>query len=221
MPGRGRDGMIGKDTCWEENYSARGPLWAGSVHMLPALPLHARVLELGCGNGKTLSAMYRHEWQVTGIDISPRAVHLAALATGDAQECHLAVADIRRLPLRPGSFDAVFAVHVLGHLDAAERAAAVRELHRIILPGGQVFFRDFSVRDFRFGKGRETEPGTFLRGTGIRTHYFSEPEVLQLFTGFTAASIGICSWQMRVKGVRYERSEISAQFGTGPDPGKM
>ena len=36
-----------------------GPLWGGAVHSLPALPDHARVLELGCGNGKTLSAMNR------------------------------------------------------------------------------------------------------------------------------------------------------------------
>ena len=57
---------------WEENYVSRGPLWGGAVHSLPVLPDHARILELGCGNGKTLSAMNRSGWDVTGIDhLSP------------------------------------------------------------------------------------------------------------------------------------------------------
>jgi SAM-dependent methyltransferase len=116
------------------------------------------------------------------------------------------------MPFCDGAFGAVFAFHVLGHLSAIDRARALQELCRVTGHLGQVHFRDFSVGDFRFGRGRETEPGTFLRGNGIRTHYFTQAEVTELFTGFRAESTGTCTWSMRVKGKEYTRSEITAVY---------
>lgn len=204
--------VMGSEECWEENYVSRGPLWGGAVHSMPALPDHARVLELGCGNGKTLSAMNRCGWDVTGIDLSPRALRLALQASPEEHKITLAGADIRQLPFCAGSFDGVVAFHVLGHLSAGDRGTSLQELSRVTRAGGRVFFRDFSTRDFRYGRGKETEPGTFLRGNGIQTHYFTEKEVVDLFTGFVAESTGACTWQMRVKGTEYVRSEITATF---------
>jgi len=208
--------MPGKEGSWEGEYSSRGPLWGGAVHSLPVLPLHARVLELGCGNGKTLSAMNQREWDVTAIDLSPRGLQLAGRACGGPEGAHRAAADVRHLPFHDGSFDAIFAFHILGHLSRAGRAEALPEILRVARPGGRVFFRDFSTRDFRYGQGLEIEPGTFLRGTGIRTHYFTLQEVTGLFTGFHAETADICTWTMRVKGTAYERSEITAVFGKKP-----
>jgi ubiquinone/menaquinone biosynthesis C-methylase UbiE len=208
--------MPGSEGHWEENYSSRGPLWGGAVHSLPVLPPDARVLELGCGNGKTLSVMNQRGWNVTGIDISPRAIQLARRVCPAVQEINLAVADVRQMPFGVGAFDAVFAFHILGHLSAADRAAALKEICRVTRAGGRVFFRDFSTRDFRYGQGRETEPGTFLRGNGIRTHYFTMTEVTCLFTGFLTESADTSTWTMRVKGTKYERSEITAIFGKKP-----
>ncbi|MGB7788507.1 class I SAM-dependent methyltransferase [Methanoregula sp.] len=204
--------MTSGEECWEENYASRGPLWGGAVHLLPDLPNRARVLELGCGNGKTLSAMRSRGWNVTGIDISPRALQLARHASPGEPEITLAVADIRQLPFCAGSFDAVCAFHVLGHISTLDRASALQEISRVTRAGGQVFFRDFSTRDFRYGQGKETGPGTFLRGNGIQTHYFTGREVVDLFTGFVAESTGTCSWLMRVKGMEYVRSEITGIF---------
>jgi ubiquinone/menaquinone biosynthesis C-methylase UbiE len=160
--------------------------------------------------------MNQREWDVTAIDLSPRGLHLASRACGGPQGANLAAADVRHLPFHDGSFDAIFAFHVLGHLSGAGRAEALPEIFRVARAGGRVFFRDFSTRDFRYGQGTETEPGTFLRGTGIRTHYFTLQEVTSLFTGFHAETADICTWAMRVKGTEYERSEITALFCKKP-----
>ena len=202
--------MPGCEDHWEENYSVRGPLWGGAVHSLPDLPCQAWVLELGCGNGKTLSAMIRRGWNVTALDLSPRAIELSRQIITCGQVANLAVADACQMPFCAGSFDAVFAFHLLGHLSEMDRILARQELSRVIRAGGHIFFRDFSMLDFRYGRGKEIEPGTFLRGTGIRTHYFSGKEVLDLFTGFVAESLETTTWRMRVKGTEYMRSEISA-----------
>ena len=57
---------------WDEDYARRGILWSGAIRDLPDLPLRSRVLDLGCGNGKTLFAMLQRGWDVTAIDFAPK-----------------------------------------------------------------------------------------------------------------------------------------------------
>ncbi len=56
---------------WEDEYSRRGLLWGGATQDLPPVPAGSRVLEIGCGNGKTLSSMVQREWDVTSYRFLP------------------------------------------------------------------------------------------------------------------------------------------------------
>jgi SAM-dependent methyltransferase len=197
---------------WEEDYTRRGMLWGGLTHNLPDLPSRSGVLELGCGNGKTLFAMLQRGWDVTAIDFASPAITLSRRVTGDASRGHFMVADARCPPFKNESFDAVFAIHVIGHMYKPERAQIASSLLHILKPGGILFFSDFSTDDFRFGKGHETEPATFRRGNGIITHYFTRDEVIDLFSKLTPVSIRIYQWPMRVLGSTLARSEIRATF---------
>jgi SAM-dependent methyltransferase len=122
------------------------------------------------------------------------------------------LADASCLPLQDGSFDAVFAFHVTGHLLAKGRSALASEAARVLAPGGRLFFRDFSKQDMRAGQGEEVEPGSFLRGGGILTHYFRESEVGELFCDLLPSSIGTHCWKLRVKGETHVRAEVEAVF---------
>jgi SAM-dependent methyltransferase len=197
---------------WEEDYTRRGMLWGGLTHNLPDLPSRSGVLELGCGNGKTLFAMLQRGWDVTAIDFASPAITLSRRVTGDASRGHFMVADARCPPFKNESFDAVFAIHVIGHMYKPERAQIASSLLHILKPGGILFFSDFSTDDFRFGKGHETEPATFRRGNDIITHYFTRDEVIDLFSKLTPVSIRIYQWPMRVLGSTLVRSEIQATF---------
>ncbi|MFA4861186.1 class I SAM-dependent methyltransferase [Methanoregula sp.] len=198
--------------AWEKDYSARGPVWSGAVPGLPFLPVSSRVLELGCGNGKTLAGMLNKGWEVTATDFSRNAVSLCRQVLPCGSSCELTLSDARRLPFRTGSFDCVFAYHVLGHLAADDRVFVADGIERILCPGGSLFFCEFSKEDFRFGKGTETGPGTFVRGNGISTHYFTEEEVRNLFLQFDTESLDKKTWTMRIRGRDYTRSEIYAVF---------
>jgi 2-polyprenyl-3-methyl-5-hydroxy-6-metoxy-1,4-benzoquinol methylase len=121
-------------------------------------------------------------------------------------------ADARCPPFKNDSFDAVFAMHVIGHMYEPDRKQIAYRLQRILKPGGILFFSDFSTDDFRSGKGDETEPATFRRGPGIITHYFTQEEVIDLFSKLTLVSISIHQWPMRVSGSTLVRSEIQATF---------
>ena len=204
--------MVPGTGAWEEDYTLRGILWSGVTHDLPELPLGSRVLELGCGNGKTLSVMIQRGWSVTAIDLSSKAVSLSRNVLKGSSAAEVMVADARSTPVKSTTFDAVFAIHVTGHMDEPDREEIAREITRTLKPGGVLFFCDFSTEDFRFGKGQKTETSTFKRGTNIITHYFTRQEVIDLFPKLTPESIVLHQWPMRVRGKNLVRSEVKGLF---------
>lgn len=192
---------------WEKDYKNRGRLWGGSTRRLPDLPEGSLVLELGCGNGKTLTPMLSRSWITVAIDISFQALRLCGPSKAERL-----IADIRHIPFKDEIFDAIFAYHVMGHLVQDGRMMAASEAFRALKVGGKIFFADFGRDDFRYGRGAEIEPGTFRRGPGIITHYFSTDEIKDLFSSLKVLSLEICSWKMRIQGQDLPRSEIEAAF---------
>jgi len=96
-------------------------------------------------------------------------------------ECELSM-----LPFHSEKFDAISCVHALSHMVAGERKTAALELVRVLRNGGYLFSEVFGLGDLRAGIGREVEPGSFLRGNGIMTHYFGEGELGRLFESLDA-----------------------------------
>jgi ubiquinone/menaquinone biosynthesis C-methylase UbiE len=197
---------------WEAEYSRRGLLWGGATQNLPPVPAGSRVLEIGCGNGKTLASMIQRGWDVTAIDFSRRAIAMSRERCAGASSFEFMVADTMHLPFKKTSFNAVFAIHIFGHLPEPERKLLPHDLEKILKPGGILFFSDFSTGDFRLGSGFEMETATFRRGTGIITHYFSRQEVLDLFSNLTPVWIRIHEWPLRILGKNLVHSEIQAVF---------
>ena len=192
--------------AWDRDYARRGRVWGGSVKDLPALPDGSLVLEMGCGDGKTLSIMPA-SWRIAAVDISFQALLLARQARPDAG---LLLADVSRLPFQSENFDAALAFHVAGHLFLDQRLALAKEAARVLRPGGRLFFRDFSREDMRMGQGEEVEEATFRRGSGIITHYFREDEVAAMFSGLEMDLIRTQRWSMRIRGEKLLRSEVEA-----------
>jgi SAM-dependent methyltransferase len=204
--------MMDLQTAWEQDYRTRGRLWGGAPVLLPGILAGTRVLDIGCGHGKTLESLVNYSHDITAIDFSKEAVamshrFLVPYDSGDAL-----VADGRRLPFIDDAFGGVIARHVISHLHKEGRMAIASEAARILQPCGRLFFFGFSTDDMRNGTGREVEENTFSRGTGIITHYFTEPEVEALFCGLRKEFINTESWKMRVRGRDLLRAEIVAVF---------
>jgi len=197
--------------AWDKDYRSRGRLWGSATKGLPDLPEGSAVLELGCGDGKTLSAMAGRGWKITALDISEEALRLSRIVAPEAFLL-LLLADVRCLPFQNESFDAIFAFHVTGHLLLADRKRTASEAMRVLRKGGKLFLREFSAEDMRLGKGREVELRTFRRGGGVITHYFTEDEIAELFSGLRLLSVQSHRWKMRIEGKDMMRSEIEAIF---------
>jgi|SRR5215813_370561 len=94
-----------------------------------------RLLEVGCGMGTDLLQFARAGANVTGVDLTPRSVetsrhHLKLYG----QKGDFALTDAETLPFADASFDVVYSNGVLHH--TPETAEAVREIHRVLRPGG-------------------------------------------------------------------------------------
>jgi len=127
--------------AWEEEYREKGRLWKGAPAHMPDLPAGSRVLELGCGNGKTLSAIQRQPWRATALDVSVEAVRLCRKQV--ASSARLLTADACNLPFRDAVFDAVFAFYITGHLPGQDRRRMALEAARVLRSGGTLFFLDW------------------------------------------------------------------------------
>jgi SAM-dependent methyltransferase len=87
-----------------------------------------RVLEVGCGNGRYLGALRDRGARAVGCDLSPGILRTAGHPA-------LLNADVTALPVRDGAVDVVLACHLLDLVP--DRAAAIRELRRVLAPGGR------------------------------------------------------------------------------------
>lgn len=103
---------------------------------LRELPGHAEVLEIGSGGGRDAAYLLAAGHEITGIDGSAgmiaRAVAVHPELAGRLREHRLPAP----LPFADASFDAVMSWAVLMHLRPAEHLAVVREIARVLRPGG-------------------------------------------------------------------------------------
>ncbi|MBI2897944.1 MAG: class I SAM-dependent methyltransferase [Deltaproteobacteria bacterium] len=101
----------------------------------------ARVLDVGCGDGTHAIDAAARGGRVVGIDADPSMLQAArrrARERGVAVE--LRDGRVERLPSADASFDVVFAVTVLCFV--ADAAGAVREIARVLAPGGRLIVGD-------------------------------------------------------------------------------
>ncbi|MGI6009846.1 MAG: class I SAM-dependent methyltransferase [Methanomethylophilus sp.] len=160
--------------AWERLYASNGRQWRGSADIsFVQITPGERVLELGCGNGKTARALADAGAEVTGVDFSPSAIAECKKLLGD--RAGFVEADIRELPFGDSSFDKVVAFHVLEHLPDEDVPDAIKEIHRVLIPHGLLCLRLFAEGDLRSGGKKED-----VRN-GIRYRYWSPEDVVSYF----------------------------------------
>jgi SAM-dependent methyltransferase len=137
-------------------------LWLGNL--LPELRRHGlrghRLLDVGCGTGKSFLPMLERGWDVTACDISPSMLELARAKAGDA--ARLSVADMRELPIF-GEFDLVWALDdaVNYLLSVEEMGDALSAMRANLAPGGLLMFDLNTLQAYRsfFAEVQRVERG--------------------------------------------------------------
>jgi SAM-dependent methyltransferase len=99
--------------------------------------LNGRVLDFGCGPGFLLEFLSKHSHFYRGVDFSAVSVE-AALHRLYGRRGFAGVSLVETLPteLEAEQFDLVFLVETLEHLLPEQRDATLREIRRLLRPGG-------------------------------------------------------------------------------------
>jgi len=157
------------------------------------------VLEVGAGAGNTafpvLAMNSNPGLKLHACDYSAKAIDVIR-----AQEAYTSQTEPRTLQadvwdaagdvlppgLEPGSVDLIVMIFIFSALSPNQWAQAVRNVHTLLKPGGELLFRDYGRGDLaqvRFKKGRYLDENFYVRGDGTRVYFFEEPELREIWSG--------------------------------------
>lgn len=112
------------------------PGWRSSfdskVFYLPAVP-GGRLLEIGSGGGQQLTIMHGLGWDAQGVDRDPDAKKNA-----ESKGMKVSLGELADQHFPDDYFDAIISNHVIEHVYEPE--SLMREIHRILKPGGRLVF---------------------------------------------------------------------------------
>ncbi len=109
-----------------------GELWA--LHEEAPAGL---VLDAGCGPGRDARYLAAHGRDVVALDVSARLlVKVGEAALRDSGRVHAVRADLTALPFADSSFSGVWMCGSLLHVPASCHLSVLRDLHRVLIPGG-------------------------------------------------------------------------------------
>jgi ubiquinone/menaquinone biosynthesis C-methylase UbiE len=134
------------------------------------VPPDARILEVGAGRGGLTALLQErfHPARLVGTDFDPAQVEaarefLASRWGSIPANVELQAVDALRIPFADGSFDLVFAMMMLHHVEERHdeyrrRPEALREIQRVLRPGGTLVYSEIfrradlraTLRELRF-----------------------------------------------------------------------
>lgn len=145
------------------------------VHLrkfMAVLPTEARVLDLGCGTGRTTAFMVRAGLDAEGWDASPEMAAMGA----EQHDLSIKVATFADLDAKD-AYDGIFANFSLLHAPKAEMPDYLARIARALKPGGHLHI------GLKMGKGETRDRlGRFYA-------YYSDPEITGLLNDVGLPSI--------------------------------
>ncbi len=144
-----------------------------------------RVLDAGCGGGRNLVYLLREGFDVHAVDEDPHAVmavrEMAAVLAPSLSPDQIRVDAVEQLHLPDATFDVVISNAVLHFArDDAHFEAMVREMWRVLKPGGLLFARLVSSIGMADEALEHVSGRHFVLPDGTTRHVVDEPQLMAL-----------------------------------------
>ena len=175
---------------WDANAGAFAFSHALEPTWLAEIPKDARIVDYGCGYGRTLTELARGGWRNTlGVDFSGEMI-----ARGRAEHPDLVLRHIEatRSAEPDGAFEAAILFAVLTSIpDDAEQLAVMAELRRLLRLGGLLYLSDYGLQAgpryaerYRLGLERHGMLGVWDREDGGVFRHHTPERLAELMAGF-------------------------------------
>ncbi|XP_077284866.1 tRNA N(3)-cytidine methyltransferase METTL6 [Arctopsyche grandis] len=151
------------------------------------------LLEAGCGVGNLIFPLIKdgyNQYFFYACDFSPRAVDFVKAnplydeAAMKAFQADLTTDDVFA-HIQVGTVDVVTMIFVLSAIHPDKFSICLRNLYRLLKPGGLLLFRDYGLYDMaqlRFKPGHLISENFYVRQDGTRSYFFEVEELSKLFT---------------------------------------
>jgi ubiquinone/menaquinone biosynthesis C-methylase UbiE len=142
-------------------------------------PVHGEVLDLGAGTGANLPFFDRDAHIVAMEPDAAMAKRLRAKARG-LSHVEIVNAEAERMPFADGAFDAVAATLVLCTVRDLERS--LDEIHRVLKPGGALYFLEHVADDAHALSQRLLDPAWRALAGGCHLTRRTDDAIARKFT---------------------------------------
>jgi 2-polyprenyl-3-methyl-5-hydroxy-6-metoxy-1,4-benzoquinol methylase len=126
-----------------------------------------KTLDLCCGAGTNTVYLAENGFEVTGIDVSQRAIEYAkAKAANGNVKVNFIIESFVDLSFGDEVFDFVFDMGCFHHVEVVDRPKFIRGVHRVLKKGGDYLLTCFSYKN------------------GSAWNHFTENQLVNLFSGY-------------------------------------
>ncbi len=101
--------------------------------LIGRLPLHAKVLDGGCGAGVPITQILSERFNVTGVDFSETQIELAKRNVPQAE---FLCQDMTQLDFPDHMFDAICSYYAIIHIPREEHESLIENFYRMLKPNG-------------------------------------------------------------------------------------
>ena len=107
-----------------------------------------RVMDLGCGAGWATRLLARESGSVVGLDVADEMIRMARETSREFGNVRYVVGSASRIPEADDSFDRVLSVESFYYY--ADQGLALKEIFRVLAPGGRLFILINLYRDNQY-----------------------------------------------------------------------
>lgn len=150
----------------------------------------SQVLEAGCGTGLILRRLAPHVKLAVGLDLSA-----GMLRSAHKRDLSVVQASVTHVPFPDDTFDVVCSFKVLAHVEPI--VLALRELSRVLRPGGRLIVEFYNTRSLRYLIKRLKPPTAISQRTNDEAVYTRYDDLARI-RGYLPKDLRIES----VRGVR-------------------
>ena len=138
------------ETFADEFHTTRLKPWHEVIELASAIRDGARILDLGCGNGRLLKGLPKVNFTYTGIDANE---YLLARAREEFPEHTFQKTALEEIALAPESYDAIFCIATFHHLTTREdRVRLLKECHTALVSKGALIMTVWNLWQPKYGK---------------------------------------------------------------------
>lgn len=150
----------------------------------------AKMLDIGCGEGRDSVFFANQGYTVTGIDFSENAILHAREQYSSITGLDFSVCDISLdpLPYRSSSFQVVYSHLGLHYFDDQTTDKVFKEIRRVLAPQGVLAFNVKSVKDYKYNEGTRIEDNYYISNNHAR-HFFDKEYTLKKLAKYSVVSI--------------------------------